>query len=117
MAYKMKGHSLPGIKQSPAKKALLGKQGNLPEELKAKIKASPGKMYGKKSPAKVNEKNEEKVKETRGKDGSITKSKGGKSSTYKITSSTNNKDGSKTIVRTNEHGHSETSKQMPVTKA
>ena len=63
MAYKMKGHSLPGIKQSPAKKALLGKQGNLPEELKAKIKASPGKMYGKKSPAKVEiDMNDPKVK-------------------------------------------------------
>jgi len=92
--YKMKGHTLPGIKQrpdwvkqaqekkimkdlaknpksginpltegkkidrkygskSPAKKALVGDQHNLPENLKSKIKASPSKMYGKKSPAKV----------------------------------------------------------------
>tara|TARA_R110000737_G_scaffold347693_1_gene379805 strand:+ start:1677 stop:1910 length:234 start_codon:yes stop_codon:yes gene_type:complete len=50
----MKGHSLPGISQkgnkttkgaSPAKKALVGEQGNLPEELKAKIKASPAKGF------------------------------------------------------------------------
>ena len=37
------------------KKALVGKQENLPEGLKAKIKAAPegaGKMYGKHSPAK-----------------------------------------------------------------
>jgi len=32
------------MKKSPAKKALVGKQGNLPEHLKAKIKAAPGKM-------------------------------------------------------------------------
>tara|TARA_R100001510_G_scaffold53396_1_gene54963 strand:+ start:3657 stop:3902 length:246 start_codon:yes stop_codon:yes gene_type:complete len=51
--YKMKGHTLPGIKQSPAKKELVGGQHNLPEELKSKIKAAPGKMYGKKSPAKI----------------------------------------------------------------
>ena len=35
---------------SPAKKALVGNQNNLPEELKSKIEASPGKMYD--SPAK-----------------------------------------------------------------
>tara|TARA_R100000995_G_scaffold69792_1_gene38371 strand:- start:557 stop:829 length:273 start_codon:yes stop_codon:yes gene_type:complete len=60
--YKMKGHTLPGIKQSPAKgyghkspakKELVGDQHNLPEELKSKIKAAPGKMYGKESPAKI----------------------------------------------------------------
>lgn len=39
------------MKKSPAKKALVGKQGNLPEHLKAKIKAAPGKM--KKSAAKM----------------------------------------------------------------
>lgn len=50
--YKMKGHTLPGIKQSPAKKELVGGQHNLPTELKEKIEAAPGKMYGKKSPAK-----------------------------------------------------------------
>ena len=64
--FKMKG-------KSPMMKALVGKQGNLPEGLKAKILASPAKkyksdaqrkavhasksespakMYGKKSPAK-----------------------------------------------------------------
>ena len=41
--YKMKGHALPGIKQSPAKAALLGNQNNLPTELKEKIKASPAR--------------------------------------------------------------------------
>ena len=48
MAYKMKGFG--GFKASPAKKALVGAQNNLPEGLKAKIKAAPGKMYD--SPAK-----------------------------------------------------------------
>tara|TARA_R110002020_G_scaffold235672_1_gene447803 strand:- start:1326 stop:1529 length:204 start_codon:yes stop_codon:yes gene_type:complete len=38
--------------KSPMMKKLIGKQHNLPEELKAKIEASPAKMYGKKSPAK-----------------------------------------------------------------
>jgi len=37
--------------ESPAKKELIGGQNNLPEELKAKIEAAPGKMYDK-SPAK-----------------------------------------------------------------
>jgi len=52
--FKMKGHTLPGIKQrtSPAKKELVGDQHNLPAELKAKIEAAPTKMYGKESPAK-----------------------------------------------------------------
>lgn len=50
--YKMKGHTLPGIQQSPAKKELIGNQNNLPAGLKEKIKAAPGKMYGEKSPAK-----------------------------------------------------------------
>ena len=45
-AFMMKG-------KSPMMKALIGKQKNLPEELKEKILASPSKMYGKKhSPAK-----------------------------------------------------------------
>ena len=39
--------------KSPAKKALVGNQANLPEDLKAKIKASPGKMGHKKSAAKM----------------------------------------------------------------
>ena len=65
------------------------------------------------SPAKKDEK-EEKVVETRGKDGSITKSKGGKSSTYPITSKTKNKDGSYTIVRTNDQGNNDTRTQKPV---
>ena len=47
----MKGSSFYGHgNQSPAKKALVGNQGNLPEHLKAKIDAAPGKMYD--SPAK-----------------------------------------------------------------
>ena len=47
-AFMMKG-------KSPMMKALVGNQGNLPEELKAKILASPkspAKMYGKKSAMK-----------------------------------------------------------------
>ena len=48
MTYKMKGFS--GFKSSPAKKALVGAQDNLPEGLKSKIEAAPGKMYD--SPAK-----------------------------------------------------------------
>ena len=35
--------------KSPMMKKLIGKQHNLPEELKAKIEASPTKMYGKKA--------------------------------------------------------------------
>ena len=50
--YKMKGYTLPGIQQSPAKKELIGNQNNLPAGLKEKIKAAPGKMY-EKSPAKI----------------------------------------------------------------
>ena len=38
-AFMMKG-------KSPMMKALIGKQKNLPEELKAKIEAAPTKMYG-----------------------------------------------------------------------
>tara|TARA_R110000744_G_scaffold372637_1_gene484367 strand:- start:43 stop:546 length:504 start_codon:yes stop_codon:yes gene_type:complete len=52
MAYKMKGFS--GFKASPAKKALVGAQDNLPEGLKSKIEAAPGKMYD--SPAKQKKK-------------------------------------------------------------
>jgi hypothetical protein len=84
------------------------------------VKAAGG-MMGKASPApyatpaKKDEK-EEKVVETRGKDGSITKSKGGKSSIYPITSKTKNKDGSYTIVRTNDQGNNDTRTQKPVSK-
>jgi hypothetical protein len=35
--------------KSPMMKKLIGKQHNLPEELKAKIEASPLTMYGKKA--------------------------------------------------------------------
>ena len=50
--------------KSPMMKKLIGKQHNLPEELKAKILASdsPMEMYGKKSPAK--NKNEKAKKPT-----------------------------------------------------
>ena len=67
------------------------------------------------SPAKKEE--EEKVVETRGKDGSITKSKGGKSSTYNETKRTKNPDGSITIVRTNDQGNNDTRTQSVVSKA
>jgi len=49
MAFKMKGSSLYGKgnqSKSPTKVALKGGQENLPEGLKDKIEASPGKMYG-----------------------------------------------------------------------
>ena len=42
--------------KSPMMKALVGKQNNLPEELKAKIEASPTKMYGKAAPIKDKDK-------------------------------------------------------------
>ena len=43
-----KKESAMKMKKSPAKKALVGKQGNLPDHLVAKIKAAPGKMKYKK---------------------------------------------------------------------
>jgi len=47
----MKGSAFYGkSNQSPLNKALVGKQGNLPEHLKAEIEAAPSKMYD--SPAK-----------------------------------------------------------------
>jgi len=49
----MKGSAFYGkSNQSPLNKALVGKQGNLPEHLKAEIEAAPGKMYD--SPTKMN---------------------------------------------------------------
>ena len=62
--FKMKG-------KSPMMKALIGKQNNLPAELKAKIEAapeSPTKMYGKKSPAKLDMGTIKKVVNTKIKD-------------------------------------------------
>lgn len=47
-AAKMKKSPMKMAKKSPAKKALVGKQGNLPDHLVAKIKAAPGKMKYKK---------------------------------------------------------------------
>tara|TARA_R100001377_G_scaffold81861_1_gene61676 strand:+ start:222 stop:737 length:516 start_codon:yes stop_codon:yes gene_type:complete len=48
MAFKMKGYSAgEGTGSSIAKKALVGAQNNLPEDLKASIEAAPGKMYDK----------------------------------------------------------------------
>jgi len=38
--------------KSPMIKKLIGKQNNLPAELKAKIEAAPTKMYDKAAPAK-----------------------------------------------------------------
>ena len=50
-ALKMKKESMAKMyKDSPMDKALVGDQDNLPEHLKAKIEAAPGKMYD--SPAK-----------------------------------------------------------------
>ena len=52
-AAKMKMEAAAKMKKgSPMDKALVGKQNNLPEELKAKIEAAPGKMS---SPAKASE--------------------------------------------------------------
>ena len=53
MAFKMKGKSMTQG-TSAYKKALVGKQGNLPEGLKSKIEAAPTKMYGK-TPAKFSQ--------------------------------------------------------------
>ena len=48
MAFKMRGYSAgEGTGSTMAKKALVGAQNNLPEGLKAKIEAAPGKMYDK----------------------------------------------------------------------
>tara|TARA_R110001592_G_C12867151_1_gene723413 strand:+ start:77 stop:580 length:504 start_codon:yes stop_codon:yes gene_type:complete len=48
MAFKMKGYSAgEGTGSTMAKKALVGAQNNLPEGLKSKIEAAPGKMYDK----------------------------------------------------------------------
>jgi len=78
--------------------------------------ATPFKMKaGKEGPMKKNFKSasskkttkEEKVVESRGKN-SITKTKGGKSSTYNKTSSKKNRDGSTTNVYTNDLGNTET---------
>ena len=45
--FKMGGSEFYGHgSQSPAKKTLVGNQHNLPEGLKNKIEAAPGKMYG-----------------------------------------------------------------------
>jgi hypothetical protein len=54
-AFKMKG-------KSPMMKKLIGKQHNLPEELKAKIDAAPTKMYGKKAAPIKNYKNPQEYK-------------------------------------------------------
>ena len=43
----MKGYSAGEGTGTMAKKALVGAQNNLPEELKSKIEAAPGKMYDK----------------------------------------------------------------------
>ena len=47
MAFKMKGYTAGEGTGSMAKKALVGAQNNLPEDLKASIEAAPGKMYDK----------------------------------------------------------------------
>jgi len=48
MAFKMRGFSAgEGTGSTMAKKALVGAQNNLPEGLKSKIEAAPGKMYDK----------------------------------------------------------------------
>tara|TARA_R100001369_G_scaffold80927_1_gene111593 strand:- start:37 stop:423 length:387 start_codon:yes stop_codon:yes gene_type:complete len=61
MAKNMKTGKYSQSFESPAKKELVGNQKNLPEHLKAKIDAAPGKMYD--SPAKnVPDMNDPKVK-------------------------------------------------------
>jgi hypothetical protein len=67
---KMKKKSMAKMaKKSPMKKPLVGKQNNLPKELKDKILASPAKMLKpaalkmmKKSPAKMMKKSAAKMK-------------------------------------------------------
>ena len=58
--FKKNPNAMKTAKKSPAKKALVGKQKNLPKELRDKILASPAKMLKpaamklmKKSPAKT----------------------------------------------------------------
>ncbi len=48
----MYGKPFKMMGKSPLMKKLIGKQKNLPEDLKAEILASPAKKYGKKSMAK-----------------------------------------------------------------
>ena len=129
MAFKMKGSSLYGagnqskspgkMYDSPAKlmglvKNKVNKELDTPAG-KAMASAATGGAAKYASPAKnKSEESKEKMKETRDKDGSITKSKGGRSSTYKVTSRKKNKDGSTTIVRTNDQGNNDTRTQKPV---
>ena len=91
--FKMKGHTLPGPNQaSPAKNV-----------------ADPRHPH--------NKKGEHVLTQTRTKT-SVTKSKGGKSSTYNITNTRNNRDGSKTHTFTNDLGNSfkEDHSRRPSTK-
>jgi len=57
----MYGKPFKMMGKSPMMKKLVGKQNNLPEELKAKIEASPAKKYGADSPVKQ-DKNKSKAK-------------------------------------------------------
>tara|TARA_B110000858_G_scaffold177442_1_gene212409 strand:- start:46 stop:513 length:468 start_codon:yes stop_codon:yes gene_type:complete len=107
--FKMKGHALPGPNQrlSPAKHKITN-----PETGSTSIYHDHAKPK-KKSPAKNvtdprhphNKKGEHTLTETRTAT-SVTKSKGGKSSTYNITNTKDNKNGSKTHTFTNELGNS-----------
>tara|TARA_R110002124_G_scaffold275113_2_gene445308 strand:- start:11 stop:397 length:387 start_codon:yes stop_codon:yes gene_type:complete len=80
--FKMKGHALPGPNQRPSP---------------AKNVADPRHPHNKKG---------EHVMTTTRTATSETRSKGGKSSTYNITNTKDNKDGSKTHTFTNELGNS-----------
>ena len=74
---------------------------------KAPKKASAFKMKGW-SPFKKEETPKQKVKETYNKKGELVKTKGDKSSVYKVDKVEQNKDGSKTTIYKNELGNTET---------
>ena len=80
-ALKMKKHSMAKMyKDSPADKALVGKQENLPEDLKAKIEASPAKATTPEIEEKTSKNIEERKKKEKAYGGTKTWSEGQKDS-------------------------------------
>tara|TARA_R100000655_G_scaffold103627_1_gene150206 strand:- start:391 stop:1371 length:981 start_codon:yes stop_codon:yes gene_type:complete len=80
-ALKMKKHSMAKMyKDSPADKALVGKQENLPEDLKAKIEASPAKATTPEIEERTSKNIEERKKKEKAYGGTKTWSEGQKDS-------------------------------------
>lgn len=115
MAFKMKGSSFYGAgnqsksKHSPLDmdvKGIAGKLGKMSEDPNspAASYASPAKNVA--DPRHPHNKKGEHVMTTTRTDTSETRSKGGKTSTYNITNTKDNRDGSKTHTFTNELGNS-----------